>query len=251
MEDYLRSYLEVLPDYQRQRIEEVLKENEGLYNIQSLSEDEFRELVRQLAEDHKPLTTRIPQMDKLDADLFNAFFSNLYVDLNMMFMEHLMAEAAATNYERLFDGILHDLAREVKALRARVESLRLVSEGEDGLIVKKYSFEDQSQMEADREKYGHLFVDRDGTPIPDAVLERTHDQSYIILGKHSEVDCLRNEKGQPTAQIEVKERRGVPVQIVDRPERYRLENAIDGSPETYWGEVVLSDRPIHMSMKKS
>ena len=250
MEDYLRSYLEVLPESQRRRIEEILKENEDLYNIRSVTEEEFRELVRRLAEDHQPLTTRIFQTDKLDEDLFNAFFSNVYVDLNMLFMEHGMAEAAATNYERLFDGILGELNREVKALRDRVSTLRLTSEGEDGLIVKKYSFEDQSQMETDREKYGHLFVDRDGTPINDVVLERTHDQYYIVLGKTKEVDCIRDENGQPAAKIEIKERRGVPVQILDRPERYALENAIDDSPETYWAEVVLTDKPINMPMKK-
>lgn len=250
MEDYLKSYLEVLPESQRRRIEEVLKENEDLYSIRSVTEEEFRELVQRLIADHESLTTRIFQVDKLDEDLFNAFFSNAHIDLNMLFLEHKLAEAAATNYERLFDGILDELNKEVKALRNRVTTLRLTSEGEDGLIVKKYSFEDQSQMETDREKYGHLFVDRDGTPIADVAMERTHDQYYIVLGKTKEIDCIRDENGQPTATIEITERRGVPVQITDRPERYALKNAIDGSMETYWAEVVLTDQPINMPMKK-
>ena len=33
MKDYLNGYLEVLPESQRKRIEDILKDNQNLYNI--------------------------------------------------------------------------------------------------------------------------------------------------------------------------------------------------------------------------
>jgi hypothetical protein len=248
MEDYLKGYLEVLPDYQRRRIEDVLKDNQNLYNISSVTEEEFREVINQLAEDHTPLTNVIPQIDKLDEELYNAFFTNVYVDLNLLFLESLMIESATTNYERIFDGIISDLDKEVKALRQRVDSLRLVSEGEDGLVVEKRSFESSTEME-DQDKFSSLFVDRDGTPIRPAAFERRHDQYFAALSKTHETDALRNDQGVTTASINIEDRRGVPIGT-DKPERYKLANAIDASPETYWAEVVLTDEPINTPMKK-
>lgn len=247
MEDYLKGYLEVLPEYQRRKIEDILKENQNLYNISSVTEDEFREIMNQLAVEHQPLTNFIPQVEKLDEESYNAFFSNVHVDLNLLFLESLLIESSTTNYERIFDGIISDLNKETSALRQRVESLRLVSEGEDGLIVEKRSFESATEME-DRTKFSSLFVDRDGTSLPSAVFERKHDQYFIGLSKTNEVDCLRD-NGKTTATIHIQDRRGLPVQT-DKPERYKLDNAIDGSQETYWAEVVLVDEPINIEMKK-
>jgi hypothetical protein len=248
MDNYLAGYLEVLPAYQRERIEEILKNNQDLYNIASVTEEAFKEIIAQLAEEHKPLTGYIPQLDKLDSDLYNSFFGNVHIDLNMLFLESLLIESATTNYERIFDGIVSDLSKETKALRDRVDSLRLVSEGEDGLIVQKRSFESATEME-DREKFSSLFVDRDGSPIPSTSFERKHDQYFIGLSKTHQSDALRDEQGNTTATIKIEDRRGVPI-AVDNQERYKLENAIDSSPETYWGEVILTDEPINSEMKK-
>lgn len=248
MEDYLKGYLEVLPSYQRQRIEEILKDNQDLYNISSVNEKQFGEIIAQLAEEHKPMTSNAPQIDRLDADLFNSFFTNVHVDLNMLFLESLLIESATTNYERIFDGIISDLNKETKALRDRVDSLRLVSEGEDGLIVQKRSFESSTEME-DRDKFSSLFVDRDGTSIPSVAFEQKHDQYFIALSKTHHIDCLRDEQGTPTAVLKMEDRRGLVIHT-EIGERYKLDNAIDGSQETYWAEVVLANEPINSEMKK-
>jgi hypothetical protein len=249
MADYLNGYLEVLPESQRRRIEDILKDNQELYSIESVTEEEFKELIDQLAKEHTQLTTYTPQLEKLDPELYNGFFGNVHVDMNLLFMENLMIESATTNYERIFDGIIADLDKEIKALAQRVESLKLVNEGEDGLVVVKRSFESSTEME-DREKFANLFVDRDGSDIQSAVFERKHDQYYVCLNKTNELDCIRDSAGNPTAKIEIADRRGVPITI-EKPERYALGNAIDSSEETYWAEVVLVDEPINSSMKKA
>lgn len=249
MKDYLSGYLEVLPDSQRKKIQDIIKENQELFNISSLNEKEFAQLIAQLTQQHQQLTVFTPQMDKLDENLYNSFHSNLHVDLNLMFAEAQLIESATMNYDRIFDGVIADLEKEVQTLRNRVNSLRLTSEGEDGLIVKQYSFDDKSQMETDREKYSHLFKDRDGSDIPDIAMEGNKGENFIVLGRIKEVDCLHDETGKTTAKIDIVERRGTPIELVNN-NKYVLENAIDSSTDSYWGEVILVNEPIDIEMVK-
>jgi hypothetical protein len=253
MEDYLSGYLQVLPDYQRRKIEEIVKDNKDLYNFNSITEEQFQQIIDRLEIDHEQLSEFIPQLDKLDEELFNSFFSNVHVDLNLMFLESQLLENANANYGRIFDGIISDLQKEVNALSSRVNSLRMVSEGEDGLIVKEYSFSDKSQMETNVEENKHLFLDRDQLDgeepdTPMSVIERNHDNHYLVLAKTKEMDCIRDRNGNPTAKIQVTDRRGIPVKKVY--DGWPLDKAIDGDPDSYWAEVVLTDEPLHLSMNK-
>lgn len=249
MEDYLSGYLEVLPEYQRKRIEEIVQDNQDLFSTKSTTEEQFVEIIRRLAQDHEPLTRYLPQVGRLNATTYNDFHSNLHIDLNFLFLESLLIENATANYERIFDGIIADLDKEVKKLRQRVESLKLVNEGEEGLVVEKRSFESSAEMES-FESNPNLFKDRDGTLIKNPVVfERSHDLSYIVLSKTKEINCIRDEQGMPTATLEIKDRRGNPGTV--SAEKYGLKNAIDANPETYWAEVILTDEAIHMEMTKT
>jgi hypothetical protein len=249
MQNYLAGYLQVLPEYQRQQIENILKDNKSLYNIDNVSEQEFAEMMKQLAIDHEPLTINVPQTDKLEPDLYNSFFSSVYMDLNMLFLENHLIESATTNYDRIFEGITSDLNKEISSLRERVDSLRLLNEGEDGLIVEKRSFESTSEME-DPTKFSSLFIDRDGTAATPVAFERVHDQYFCALSKTKLTDALRNDQGVTIATIEITDRRGTPIKV-NNPDRYKLANAIDGSTDTYWAEVVLVPEPISIEMKKA
>jgi uncharacterized protein YerC len=249
MQNYLTGYLQVLPEYQRKQIENILKDNNSLYNIQDVSEQEFSQMMKQLAVDHQPLTINTPQTDKLDADLYNSFFSSVYMDLNMLFLENHLIESATTNYDRIFEGIISDLNNEINALRERVDSLKLLNQGEDGLIVEKRSFESITEME-DPTKFSSLFVDRDGSSAVPVAFERVHDQYFCALSKTYTTDALHNDQGVTTATIAITDRRGTPI-TVNNQDRYKLENAIDGSTDTYWAEVVLVTDPINIDMNKA
>lgn len=248
MDNYLNGYLEVLPPYQRQKIEEIIEENRSLYGITEVTEDAFRKLIEELAKSHQPASAMVPQVDRLDPELYNTYKMNMHIDLNALFLETLMMESAVANFESIFDGILSELEQAVGALKERVDGLRSIRPGEYGANIRKETFESKNSM-ADEVRYPNLFTDRDGTIVTPARFERQHDQYYITLPKTKQVDALRP-RGIPTATIEVVERRGRPVHINDGPERYHLDNAIDGNPSTYWAEVVLVDAPIKSEMRK-
>lgn len=248
MDNYLNGYLEVLPPYQRQRIEEILEENRSLYGINEVTEGAFRHLISELAKNRQPASSMVPQIDRLDPELYNTYKMNTHIDLNALFLETLMIESAVENFESIFDGILSELEQSVNALRERVDGMKTIKAGEFGISVQKESFESKNSM-ANERRYANLFVDRDGSPVKPARYERQHDQYFITLPKTKQVDAIRP-NGVPTAKIEVADRRGRPVQMNDTSERYQLENVLDGNPNTYWAEVILVDAPIKSPMKK-
>lgn len=244
MKNYLEGYLDVLPQGESSKVEDVLKATKSSIDAGIVTEAEFKELVRKIAEEHEQLTEYIPQVEKVDDVLHNAFFSKVSTDVNLMFAESQLIERALGSYERLYDGILADLSKEIKALRERIYSLRLVAEGENGLIVKTVDFSDNSSTETDRVKYAHLFKDRDGSDIPDAVVQRVGNASYVTLGQISGKDRLRDDNGGPVAQLEIVDYRGEPISQTTYP----ISNAIDDSPDSYWGEVVLADEELNIGL---
>jgi len=152
------------------------------------------------------------------------------------------------NYDRILNGVLEDLRREVSKLAQRVQELDMRAKGEEGLYVKSYGFEEERKtdcMETDRVQYRHLFTDRDGSNVVDAVLEKDYHQHYLSLPKDKVVDCLKD-RGRITASIQVIDRRGMPI----TSKEHELVKAIDGSADTFWAEVVIADTPIEGTMKK-
>jgi predicted nucleic acid-binding protein len=239
MRDYLDGYLDIVPQSERTKIQEVLKTNREIVGS-GVTENEFIQLINKIIEEHTRLTEEVEQGERLSSNAYNQFFGNVQVDLNVMFAESNLIERALMSYDRLYDGIIADLAKEIKALRERVNSLRLVAEGEDGLIVKSVDFSNSTEMETDRTKFAHLFRDRDGSDLPDIGIQRNDDNSYVRLGLVASADRIRNEDGTVVATITVKDQRGIPMTQT----KYGISNAIDSSRDTYWGEVVLADEPI-------
>ena len=248
MKTYLQDYLTILPQSDRQEVEKILTLNQELYEIQVINEEQFKELIGVLSKGIEQVTKLSKEDDKLEAKVFNQFFSGVSLDLENLYQRHLTTETVIANYDRILHGVLEDMRREVLKLQQRVAELDMRARGEEGLYIKSYGFEEERKsecMETDRIQYRHLFTDRDGTIVDDAVLERDYHQHYLALPKTQVVDALRD-NGRITATVEVVERRGIPVTSSE----HDLIQAIDGSLETYWAEVVVADSPIETKMTK-
>lgn len=249
MEDYLKGYLDVLPEPEKRKVSEIIKSNQEVMSAIEYSEEELERAIEQLITKHKQLSKFLPQNEILDSQKHNEFFTNLYIDLNLLFLESDLIESALSSYNRLYEGILSDLRREIIALRQRVESLRLTSESENGIIVKSFHFSSDNEMEIYGESNAHLFLDRDGSEISPVTIERNWGDNRIILSKNMEEDRLRDKNGNVTAKIQIVDRRGIPVSHPGES-LYSIDKAIDNSNETYWAEVVLVDEPIRTKIIK-
>jgi len=247
--EYLQDYVTLLPQSDRVEVEKLITANEELFEIQVVNEEQFQQLIQVLAKGIKQVAKLVEQGDRLDAVILNEFYSAVALDLQNLYRQHLTTETVVANYDRILQGVLEDMKRELGNLRQRVQELDMRAKGEDGLLVKSYGFEEDDRgtfMETDRQQYGHLFTDRDGSVIEDAVLERQYHQHYLVLPRQNVVDCLRDASGRITASIEITDRRGV---AVSSPS-HGIDRAIDDSGDTYWAEVVTTDSPIETRMKK-
>jgi hypothetical protein len=243
MKNYLEGYLDILPQVQRNKIQEIIKTNGGTTG-ESISESEFTEIIRRIAEDHEQQTEFVQQGERVSSRFYNQFFGNFQMDLGVMFAEADLVERALSSYERLYDGTLSSLDSEVKALRERISSLRLVAEGEDGLIVKSFDFTNTTDMETDRAQYPYLFKDRDGSEIPTATIQKNNDKSYLCLSKTADNDRVHDSSGRAVATFLRTDQRGMP----ETQSSYPVANAIDDSKDSYWGEIVLTDEPLNVGM---
>lgn len=245
---YLQDYLTVLPESDRKEVEKIVSTNKELFEIKVVNEEQFQELIGVLAKGVEQITKLNKEEDRLEPHTFNDFFGSVALDLENLYRQHLTTETVIANYDRILNGVLEDLRREVTKLAQRVQELDMRAKGEEGLYVKSYGFEEERKtdcMETDRVQYRHLFTDRDGSTVGDAVLEKDYHQHYLSLPKDKVVDCLKD-RGRITASIEVIDRRGMPV----TSKEHELVKAIDGSSDTFWAEVVVAATPIEGTMKK-
>lgn len=244
MRDYLSGYLDILPESQRSKIEDLIRTSNVMLNGQAVTEDEYAEIIRELSAQHQKLTTEVPQQNVVDPDLYNQFFANVQADLNLMFLESQLIDQAVDNYERLYDGILSDLNKEIQALKEQIDVLHLTAQGEAGLIVRNFNMTSSDNSETNYAAYSHLFRDRDGTSVAPTVVQTDRDRGYLSLNTISSLDHLHDAYGNPSASIALIDQRGVPITQT----QYPITNAIDNSTSTYWGEVVLVDQPISVAL---
>lgn len=237
---YLNDYLKVIPKADADKIRETIAKSQEYFEVNNLSEKEFELLITQLAESETPITKVTDIGIKITADPLNAFYSHALMDLSHLFPEQNTIELAGENYDTLYQGHLEEMKKEIEALERRVGELEEMRKGEDGLVLKSYSFEPDRQsefMEQWTEETAYLFVDRDSSPLTGASIDRLYHTYFLSLGKTEEVDVLKNEKQLTTAQLEVLYES--PYTLANQNENYVISKAIDGDENTFWFNVAL------------
>lgn len=248
--DYLQNYLSVLPNYDREQVDQLINENMDLLEVKTITKEEFEALIQQLANKQEKVTTLKPTGEIIDAEHFNDFHSNVELDLKRLYQSHLIVEKVIANYDRILRGTLDDIKREVDSLSARVEELNLKAKGEDGLVIRSYGFDEKDKslyMETNTSEYSHLFMDRDGsTLLPSAELNRSFQQHYLSLPIREVNNCLESENGKVTAKIKVLYSPSNVISDGNHP----LKHAIDDSLDTYWAQAVTVKTPAYTEINK-
>lgn len=247
--NYIQDYLSVLPQYDREQVEILIKDNIDLFEVKAVSKEEFEALIQQLATKKEKLTVHSSTGEYVDAEHFNNFHSNVALDLKSLYHSHMTTEKVIANYDRILSGTLEDIQREINELSARIEELNLKAKGEKGLIVKTYGFDEKDKhlyMENDREQYPHLFTDRDGSSIEDAAILRSFSQYYITLPLRDAENALEDKNKNISAAITIEYARSDAKAVDNHPIAY----AIDDSEETYWYQEVICDEPAYTKISK-
>lgn len=238
--NYLDSYLKIIPEYDATQIRKALKENEKHFGLEEISDAEFEYLVKQLSEDNT-IVTQVPTFgDKIESDALNQFYSGVSIDLKRLFNKQESIEVANENYHHIYQSTLDEISRAVETLRRHVENLKYRKDKEKGLVVKEYSFEPDNEInytENYTEDSQYLFVDRDGSSLTPAEVNRFYHNYSLTLKKRESVDVLKNENNISTASIEILYE--TPGTLENTNPLYAPEKAIDGTADTFWYNVCL------------
>lgn len=249
---YLSDYLKVIPKIDQERVMQVIRENEELFLVENLSEDQFEALIKSLVEEDHQATTLVDLGEKVEAAPFNEFFSSLAIDLIQLFEKQNLIEGAARNYDRIYQGNLEEMKRAIDALERRTRDLELENKIEANVIVQSYDFTEEdkkSKFELLTPETSYLFEDRDGLTLNPVELTRTLHVHYGALGKTKRTNRLLNEKNQTTAKIALKY--VSPYTVGATNPIYSIEKAIDDSTETFWAIFALAPEQVTDRVSKN
>lgn len=237
---YLQEYLKIIPQVEAERVESFLKKNEEIFAILDISEKEFKELIDTLNKEYKQVAFPVELSQKIKAEDLNNFFKNVAIDMVRLFTTQNGIEAAAENYNRIYEGNLEDMRKEVKTLQNKIADLDMESEAEEGLKIHSFNFEPAyiySNVEKDMENFGYMFQDRDGSFLQPVDIKRTYHKYHASLSVKDAVDLLADERGNSNAKIEILYESPYTLDLENR--NYDIENTINNENNNFWMSLAL------------
>lgn len=237
---YLQEYLKVIPQVEADKIESFLKKNEEIFTILDIPEKEFKELIDKLNEDYKKITVPVELSQKIKAEDLNNFFKNVAIDMVRLFTTQNGIEAAAENYNRIYEGNLEDMRKEVKTLQEKILDLDMSSNAEEGLKIHSFNFDPAhiySNVEKDLDSYGYMFQDRDGTILEPVDIKRTYHKYHASLNVKEAVDLLADSFGNTNANIEVLYESPFTLDLENK--NYDIKDTINNENNNFWMSIAL------------
>jgi hypothetical protein len=248
LKNYIESYKSILTESEQAKLEGFL--NVGDQPITSSTgqtaesqlESRINQLLAEIGKSKMTLQLRLQgEEEQTDSSKYNLNLQETITDLNTLYDESNRLDALITNHAMLNKAILSNISKDVSRLKARIDMLNLLADNSQGYgSANRENFDDGSMTEVDRETYGHLFVDRDGSQISES-MNCVVDQvdGTLKLGTSFSHDRIHTNNGTTVATIEIIDQVGEGFSNSDPT--YNIAQSIDGRADTFWGEVILSD----------
>lgn len=237
MPEYLDAYRRILPESERDRLEQLLAV--GPPEAQ-LSEEEIGRIVEDVLSNRLSMKLR-PQGEVTDALSLNTTLKELWADLSLLYEQSRQIGQAISSHFSLHSGLLEQIEKGVARLERQLNDVAILADGQGYSYAVTDSFQDESLTQVDRTGKEHLFTD--GYRI---IEHNARIQDGDLFLAPSEEKSLLRDEAETTATVEV---------LLQSASAYRDDNpifgpgaAIDGSPDTYWAEVILSPSVIKMPM---
>ncbi len=231
---YLDNFLSLIPESQKIRLEEaLLKEAEVKRNNVTV------ENIISKIKDYKKVFEVSSQGEFLNSEIYNNAIVEIFSDLSVLFSKLELIDLAIINNNMLSLSNIETLRKELDNIRVQIHSLKIAIETPETTVVKIENFNSNSFLETRSEQMSHLFTDRDGSIIAENFMVHidTVREGQCKLSTIESIDTLRDNDGYLTANIK---RISDKTRTQGNP-NYPIVNAIDGSLETFWGEVALCD----------
>lgn len=233
MNSYLTDFINLIPATQQARLLQVLKAVNTISGVSSNTADLETQLTALIAQLNKPLGSALVQFrpagkyGKISSSDYNKTMQEMYVDLGALFKQNNSINKSIVLHRALNDAALADARATIRKVSNDVTVYQILKQNQKGVTDAVYdNFIDNDNQSVD--------------PIYTAWLDTDTQTVRLPVGTYNN---SLNINGFATAEINVK-RYGGGILGVLRDEQSNLDNAIDGSTTTFWGEVVLTDQPI-------
>lgn len=243
MSNYLDQFLSTLPQTQKQKLMELLelKQKEGYIKSDTEFQAELERLLKQLdSTNATPTFQARHQTGKTDSKGYNSNLEEIAFDLSTLFAASNQIDSLMNDNQRLARSMLADIRKKISALNAEVDKQTLIMKNTDGFVegvheqykAPQYTETDETNLAILRkDRYGQFLASKYGVEIVSDALQ---------LASYETIDQLKNPYGRKLASIQVLNRIGTVATNTNNP----IDNAIDGSQETFWAEVILADDVI-------
>jgi hypothetical protein len=244
---FLNDFLLTMPEIQRKKILELLelKQQKGFIK----SDEEFQQELNRLMKDlekynGQPTFNPISQSGRTNSDAYNQNMNAILFDLKTLFDASSQIDQLIDDNQRISLSKLSDLQKQVQTLTAQVDKFKLLinySNAFDDVIYEQFKIPDY--QETDKTVLNELRVDRFGEQRPETY-DAESDGNSLHLASFQTLDQLKTSYGKKTAQISVKNRTG----LVASSTEHAIDQAIDGSIDTFWAENVIVDDTINQDI---
>ena len=230
---YLEAYFNILSDTQQKRLLEVIKakySESGAPVPLDILQSDLKKLIANLEEPlGDPLTKyrKAIAHTKINSSDYNKTMDEVFVDLGSLYEQDNIIEEAIIKHDLINRSTIRDIRAALRKVENDVMVNTIIKENKTGITDAKFDnfYRDNNQSS---DPIFSAWVDTDTNTCK---LPKGLDQSALSV------------QGLAAADIYLKHYGGG-VRGTISSEDHRKERAIDGSFDTFWSEVFLTDEPI-------
>lgn len=235
-----------MPTTQRQKLLELLtiQQQDGTIRSTMELEAELQRLLEANGKAGGPTFKARQQSGVFDSSAHNANIKELAFDLATLFQASSTVDRLLSDNQQLGRSLLEGLKKNLRSLQATVRKYQFLQAHTDGLVDSvQESFHQPSYTETDETKLRRLRTDRMDNYLEPFYQAEIIGESLQLAGIET-MDQLKTNYGRKLARIDVLHQTG---SATTHPS-HGIEQAIDGSNQTYWATNILVDQPIIQSM---
>lgn len=232
-QSYLESYYNLIPKTQQDRLLSVIKErydSAGQSPDDSSIQKQLEILVTQLK---KPLGDPLVQLrkaskfGKISSNDYNNTMDEVYIDLGALYKQNNTINQTIKIHKLLNETVLKDVRSALSKVENDIMVHKVIKENKTGITDAIYNtFYKEDNVSTDKVYAAYTDVDTNSIKLPVGLSQSSLTIDGLAL---AEIDIVHYGGG---------------IKGTIEDESHRKEKAIDGSSETFWGEVILTDEPI-------
>jgi len=232
-QSYLESYYNLIPKTQQERLMSVLKSRYDAVGQTATDADFTNQIKELIAGLQQPLGHPLIQLrkatkyGKIVSKDYNNTMDEAFVDLGALFKQNNNINKTIKVHRLINESVLRDIKAALATVENDIVVHKVIKENKTGITDVKFN----SFYKADNLSIDSVYAAQTDTETNSIKLPKGLDHSSLSID------------GLAMADIDIFHfGGGIKGTIED--ESHRKELAIDGSTETFWGEVILVDEPI-------